>query len=70
MELSFSFHAKQRMKTRGITVSEIKQTLERPDLKRPGKPGKTVFERRFGDNVCVVAVDGTNPVVIVTVWRR
>lgn len=71
MELSISPHVSVRMEQRGVAEQEIVETLSNPDLTRPGnKPDRTIYERNIGKIVCVVTVDQTNPLVIVSAWKK
>ncbi|WP_026196151.1 DUF4258 domain-containing protein [Corynebacterium lubricantis] len=71
MELDIVFHARERMKQRGVSEHDIKATISKPDITRPGnKPGRKVYERDLGRIVCVVTVDNTNPIKIVSVWIK
>lgn len=71
MDLRISPHARARMEQRGITEQEIMRTLSNPDLTRPGnRPDRTIYERNIGKIVCVVTVDQTNPLVIVSAWKK
>lgn len=71
MKISFSLHAKQRMKSRRITEEEVRLVLDKPDLTRPGnEPNRTVYERNLGRVVCVVIIDDSDPCLVVTVFSR
>lgn len=70
-KLLISGHARRRMQERPITENDIRSVLKSPDLTRPGdEPGRTIYERDLGKVVCVVTVDNTNPIVVVTVFLR
>ncbi|WIM67957.1 DUF4258 domain-containing protein [Corynebacterium breve] len=69
--LSISGHARRRMRQRGITETDIHRVLEAPDISRPGnEPNRTVYERNLGKVTCVVTVDGSNPVIVVTAFIK
>lgn len=71
MELKISRHARERMKERGVTEEEVRHTLASPELSRPGsQPNRTIYERSIGKVVCVVTVDDTDPIVIVSAWKK
>lgn len=71
MRLSISRHARERMEQRGVSEQEIIQTISAPEVTRPGnQPNRTVYERKIGKIVCVVTVDDTDPLVIVSAWKR
>ncbi|EEI16311.1 hypothetical protein HMPREF0298_1897 [Corynebacterium lipophiloflavum DSM 44291] len=59
------------MAERGICESEVHAVLAAPDLTRPGnKPGRRVYERKLSRITCVVTVDGTDPIEIITAFCR
>lgn len=69
--LHFTRHAVDQMRRRGISESEVRSVLRDPQLTRPGDaPGKTVYERRLDEVVCVVIVDETDPTVVVTAFKK
>lgn len=70
-ELRISGHARRRMRERSITQEDIRLVLESPQMRRPGnQPGRTIYERDLGKVVCVVTVDDTDPILVVTAFKR
>lgn len=71
MELRFTAHARRRIEQRGVTRSQIIETLQNPDITMPGdSEGTTKFEKNLGKVVCVVAVNESYPRIIVTAFFK
>lgn len=67
----FSARPRENGATWCVTEQEIVETLSNPVLTRPGnQPDRTIYERNIGKIVCVVTVDQTNPLVIVSAWKK
>jgi len=64
-------HARRRMSQRGITEDDIRRVLADPQITRPGsKPNRTVYEADLGTMICVVTVDNSDPIQVVTAFAR
>lgn len=71
MELEFTAHARRRIEQRGVTRSQIIETLRYPDITMPGTSEKTTkFEKNLGKVVCVVAVNESYPRKVVTAFFK
>lgn len=73
----YESHAREQMRARGVTESNIRLTLEDPDrvrpaIARPPNPPCEIYERSIEGRVCKVYVrkDSNPPVVATTAWRN
>lgn len=71
IELIIWPHARKRMRERNISESDIRNVLENYHLSRPGnEPNRTVYEADLGNVVCVVTINDSCPVEVVTVFTK
>lgn len=76
LEFYITLHAKWMMERRGMKEETIRKVLENPEERRPVRPGREVFQSRFGREaglkeylVRVLVETDRHPPEVVTVYR-
>ena len=68
MKIAFTFHAKQRMRKRGISEEMVNETLLEPSAVSKGNENKKIAYRKFGEKVVeVVYVEKKEEYVVISV---
>lgn len=57
MEIEITYHAKERMKTYGITENLVKGTIENPDNVMDSYGGRNIYQKKLNDYVLRVIVE-------------
>jgi hypothetical protein len=72
MATAYTEHAKTRMKTRGITRTEVEETLKKPTFTVPSRLGRLISIKKYGDKYLKVICENSNDkITVVTVyWTR
>ena len=72
MEITYTEHAKERMKHRGISKSEVKATILQPYFTVPSRLGRFIAVKKYGDKYLkVICEKGNDKITVVTVyWTR
>lgn len=70
MAYIFSDHAKRRMRQRGITETQVQETVATPEIKYPDKiKDRWIHKRRYGQReLKVVLIPQNGDVYIVTAY--
>ena len=68
----FTDHAKLRMSERDITIDDVCEALQNPEVKMPGKTGAVkIFSTVRRGKICIVyAVKSENVFRIISTWWR
>jgi hypothetical protein len=72
MATAYTEHAKARMKTRGITRTEVEETLKQPYFTVPSRFDRLIAVKKYGDKYLKVICENSNDkITVVTVyWTR
>ncbi len=64
-------HAEERATQRGVSIEEIRETLDKPTKKEPLKGKVQEFKRttKKGTNSVIVEIKGKDLIVITTWWE-
>lgn len=68
MDLRITDHARCRMRLYGIEEQLVRSTIEEPDATIPGHSGRSIAQKVVNEHLLRVIVEGTDPVVVVTVY--
>jgi len=71
MRIYITHHARQRMRERGITRTQVEDCLQHYQISRPGDKGKVVYDYtdEQGYRTSVTATNENDRWVVVSVWR-
>jgi hypothetical protein len=69
MEISYSFHAKKRMKERGIREDEIKEVIEYPEYTIKRGDEIEAYKKIKNKMTKVVYVKEENYIKVITVYK-
>jgi len=71
MRIYITHHARQRMRERGITRTQVEDCLYHYQISRPGDKGKVVYDYtdEQGYRTSVTATNENDRWVVVSVWR-
>ncbi len=64
--MRYSYHAQQRMRTRGITRSEVEQVVRSPHTTYPDGNGNTCLVADVNGRKIKVVVSGADPSFVIT----
>ena len=70
MRIIYTYHARVRMSAddRSVSEAEVKMTLADPDVRRPGKEGARIADKRIGDRrISVVYSEEGGRIIVITV---
>ena len=72
MALTYTDHAKERMKHRGISKAEVEETVLQPYFTVPSRLGRFIAVKKYGDKYLKVICEKSNDkITVVTVyWTR
>lgn len=72
MKVILTDHAKIRMTERGITIADVKEALQNPEVKMPSQTGTIkVFSTLKNGKICVVYVEIVESTFkIISAWWR
>ena len=70
MRIIYTYHARIRMSAddRSVSEVEVQMTLADPDVRRPGKEGAQIADKRIGDRrISVVYSEEGGSTIVITV---
>ena len=72
MGITYSEHAKERMKHRGISTSEVEETILQPYFTVPSRLGRFIAVKKYGGKYLKTICEKSNDkIIVVTVyWTR
>jgi hypothetical protein len=72
MTIAYTNHARERMKHRGISESEVKEAIRRPYFTVPSKLGRFIAVKKYGDKYLKAIYEKSNDkITVITVyWTR
>ena len=72
MAITYSEHARERMKHRGISNSEVEETILQPYFTLPSRLGRFIAVKKYSDKYLKAICEKSNDkIIVVTVyWTR
>jgi len=72
MAITYSEHAKERMKHRAISKVEVEETIQYPYFTVPSRFGRLIAVKKYGDKYLkVICEEGNDKITVITVyWTR
>ena len=72
MAITYSEHAKERMKHRGISDSEVEETILKPYFTLPSRLDRFIAVKKYGDKYLKAICEKSNDkIIVITVyWTR
>ena len=72
MAITYTEHAKERMKNRGISKSEVEEAIQQPYFTVPSRLGRFIAVKKHGDKYLKAICEKSNDkITVVTVyWTR
>ncbi len=74
MIITFTDHAHQRMKERGITTRQVLKALQNPEITMPSRKGTAkIYNTVDGRKICVIVsrkIDYCKEIKVISVWWR
>jgi hypothetical protein len=72
MAVTYTEHAKERMEYRGISKSEVEETIQQPYFTFPSRQGRFIAIKKYGDKYLKTICEKSNDkITVITVyWTR
>ncbi len=72
MPIVLTYHARERMILRRVTIEMIEETIFTPDSSEAAHPGRRLAFKWFGDRLLKVVyrVEGGDHIVISVIWEE
>lgn len=71
MPPTYSRHARERMRQRGISDQEVEHVIQNPELSYPTREGNTILEGTYqGRRIKVIIVRDSDPPHVITTAPR
>jgi hypothetical protein len=72
LAITYTDHAKERMRHRGILKADVENTICEPYFTVPSRLGRFIAVKKFGDKYLkVICEEGNDKITVVTVyWTR